>query len=271
MQGCRNIGWLLGGMLLAGVSWGAQWEGWPDEARAFDPLRADPREAGVRLAYLRNHQPYAELGLGGDVGLIAANFDNEDRLTLSGRLLAASRFESGSGAFDLLNIDYIGGFALGYARADTGLELSVFHQSSHLGDEMMYPPARRSMIRYHYEALRLLADHTLWQHLRLYGGGAVRLQSEPEYLDGHWGLQAGCEWTGQCWGIEYYAALDAQWREMDAWEQDLTGQMGVFVGAEKGGTHHKRLFVEYHDGLSTMGQFYLEKEHYMVIGFAMDL
>ncbi len=255
---------------LIQLALGAQWEGLPDEPRAFAPVLADPREAVNRLAYLRDSQPYAELGLGGDIGLVAASFENDDRLTLSGRLLAVSRFESGSGAFDLLNTDYFIGAALGYQHHQTGMELSLLHQSSHLGDEMMYPPARRNMIRYHYEALRLLVDHPLGP-LRLYAGGAVRIQSEPESLQGHWGLQVGAEWTGELFRkVPYYLAIDAQWRELEEWEQDLNMQAGLFLGGQKGGKHRKRLFVEIHDGLSTMGQFYQEPEDYTVLGFAMD-
>ena len=266
----KDVGMLMGWLLWANLAIAAQWQVLPDKGRVFSPLLADPREATVRLGYMKDTETHAEIGLGGDWGLLAADGLQGQRLTLSARALMTSRFEFGSGAFDLVNIDYIGGVALGYGQNNTHCELSLYHQSSHLGDEMMIPPAGRSAIRYHYEALRFLVDHTPCQGLRLYAGPSVRLRSVPESLERHWGLQVGWEWRHAYRSIPFYVAMDVQWRQFDHWQRDMTSQIGLLLGGKRQNPHRKRMFLEFHDGLSTMGQFYRESEHYVLAGLGVD-
>ena len=261
---------VIGIIGLGSQVWGAEWEFLPERGRAFLPLLADPREAVVRLGYMREGDTFAELGLGGDLGLLSVA-SQQGTLTLSGRALVNSRFEFGSGAFDLINTDYIGAAALGYEQDRWQWELCFYHQSSHLGDEMMIPPARRSAIRYNHESLRFLLAHEFWDCLRLYTGPSIRIHSVPESFDSHWSIQLGSEWSRHIGHIPIYLATDIQWRELDQWQRDWTTQIGFFLGYRDKNVHRKRVFLEYHDGLSTMGQYYNDNESYTMIGFSMDL
>ena len=134
--------------------------------------------------------------------------------------------------------------------------LRVYHQSSHLGDEFLLSN-QVDRVNLSYEVLDLLLSFEPWRWLRVYGGGGLYLDREPNLERGL--LQTGVELTSPVAYIAGYlrpvAALDLQNREESNWKPDLSLRAGVQI--EHPALENRRLQIlgEYFDGRSPNGQF----------------
>jgi Protein of unknown function (DUF1207) len=246
----------------------AKWEFCSDRGRAFAPLLADPREAQVRLGFLQDEDgdSFFELGMGGDLGLLRGRFSETEIFTATVRGLIIARFEVGSDSFDMQNADFIGGLALGYRCQNNSAELLIYHQSSHLGDEVL-DDGRRARIDYGRETLRLLGSHQ-FDSLRIYGGPSLHIQAQPEELQGKVTLQFGAEYDlPPAWG-PWYAALDLQCKEENDWVTNFAVQLGLKLGDPAIVVRQQRLFLEYFHGYSNMGQYFDERSSHLMIGLS---
>lgn len=239
-----------------------------DRRRAFRPLRADPREAALRLGILYdNHSDTMfDFGIGGDLGLYRRDV-YDGNLTLSGRGQIVSRFQFNSESFDLLNTDFIGGAALGWARGEHEMELYFYHVSSHLGDEKL-DFGERDRVNYARESLRFLYSRQLgpW---RLYGGPTVTLSGDDVATENRVTLQLGTEVDFMLWEVPMYAGLDLQGRQTNDFRPNVTTVLGLKLGnpAERDPV---RLYLEFFDGYSNMGQYFDERERYIMGGLGYD-
>lgn len=239
-------------MALANTEWLA------DRPRDFKALLADPRETQVRAGFLKadNQKSYMELGLGGHLGIVREESE-DSATTLMARALIGSRFEIGSRSFDLQNTDFIGGLAGSYRKNDDALELFLFHQSSHLGDGI---PQRN----YSLESLRVLYSRT-FSLLRLYGGGEIKLRSDPRDLAGKFSLISGGDWH---FTEDFFTAVDIRFKQ----ETDFKSNVTFVIGYELGPLPRRhRIFLELFDGYSNLGQFAHTREFYAMLGFGFTL
>jgi hypothetical protein len=244
-----------------------EWVWFSSRGRVFQPLLADPMEALFRLSFLyegRDRRWDADLTFGGDVGLLWARLPANRRLSLTVRGLVSSRFEVFSESFDLLNTDFLGGLALGYARAPNSFEFLVFHQSSHLGDEILGRQAR-SRIDYGKEAARLLWARG-WKGGRVYAGLAFTLHALPEELEHAFTLQGGVEDAFQVWKLAMFVALDLQSRQEHDWSPNVAAKWGVWLGNPRKVRNRQWVFLSCFHGFSNMGQFYDVRETCGMIG-----
>jgi hypothetical protein len=248
---------------------GVRWEFFSDKGRAFGPLLADPREAQIRAGYLyqiSESGSFLDLGFGGDLGIVRASTREGMDLTLTGRGLMAPRFQFFSESFNLLNIDFIGGPALGVRSGRNSAEILAYHQSSHLGDDLQDRGERQS-INYSFEALRLLLARRLDWGMRVYVGPSIKVRADPEALQWKVTLQGGAEQPFVLLGILAYAAVDVQAREEADWGRvNVSCQAGIELGNPLFIAKRQRLFVEFFNGSSNMGQFYRESECYVMVG-----
>jgi len=249
---------------------GSRTEFFADRGRAFKALLADPREAQVKLGFLRadDGHSYYDLAFGGDVGLLHSAFAAEQDFSLTVRGLIAARFHFFSRSFDLLNTDFIGGLAAGYRRGEFSAELFLHHQSSHLGDEVL-ESGERERIDFSRETLRLMGS---WERgpLRLYGGPALVVRSDPETAESDLILQAGTEYRQTVMGVPCYAAVDLQSKEENDWAANVAVQVGVELGDPQSVLKRQRLFLEYFNGHSSMGQYHEEHEAYVLLGIGFN-
>ena len=265
----------LGGLAIDGVSGGAEgWGPWLDgRKRVFKPLLADPREARVRTMFLtdRDGDSFFDFGLGSDLGIWYGRdvWSRGDALSIGLRGSVYSRLELFVESFDLQNIDYRGGLVAGYSRGNHSGELMFYHQSSHLGDEVL-DFGKRTRFDYSIEALRFLYAYETgpW---RIYGGPEYLVPAaDPDELSNNWnfrlGAERGFEWFGRPW----YAALDLQMKEENNWRPNVTGQVGFELGDPALDVRRPRLFLEIFDGHSNMGQFYEEREQYYMLGMGYE-
>ncbi len=246
------------------------WFSW-QRGRPVAPLAADVREARFRFGLLvdGDGELFEDLAWGGDLPTIDVGFSDGSRFSVSGRGVMTARFSALSDSFDLQNVDFIGGLALGYARPSWGLELFAAHQSSHLGDELMEQGRQR--IDFGLERLRLLADWRIVDGFRLYGGGAVVMHAWPAAYTGRTTLQAGAEWEHRIvWGLPWYAAVDAAAVVSEPSFGSVTLQTGIGLGTPAEGQSRQRVFLEFYHGTSPMGQFYRDVETYGLAGVAYE-
>jgi hypothetical protein len=235
--------------------------------RAVDILRADPTEARFRFGVMfdKDSRFLEDLAVGGDLGIIRISFQDGSFLSLNARGVLTSRFEFGSESFDLLDVDFVGGPALGYRSGDWSVGMWINHRSAHLGDEVL-ERGDRERIDFSLEEIRTVADYRLGS-FRIYGGVRVVVHAWPEELLGRTTLQLGGEWSGRSMQLPLYLAFDGQLRLDDP---DLTGlslQFGVELGCDECSSRCQSLFLEGFTGRSHLGQFHQERERYVMFGF----
>ncbi|MFH1138609.1 MAG: DUF1207 domain-containing protein [Pseudomonadota bacterium] len=240
-------------------------EFFPDRGRAFQPLEADPREARFRLGFMTNKgDVYEDLGLGGDLGLLWAGLPDGGEITLTARGLFTARFDVFSESFDLRNTDFIGGAAAGWSGENNSLELFVYHQSSHLGDEIL-ERGEQKRIDYSRETARFLWSYSR-DIFRFYAGPAYTFHGWPEKIRDKLDLQAGGACRFSLWKLNLFVAGDAQALGAHDFFVNTTGQAGVYLGATDKTSNRQWIFFEIFQGHSAMGQFFDQWESYQMIG-----
>ena len=241
----------------------------------FEPLIADPRwprfsigyryfidEArnvtwatfGETIAVYRDRGPYDGAW---EVGFQAGVF---------------SLFDLDSPSFDLVNSDFLAALHAAYRLGDLSTFLRVFHQSSHLGDEFLLRN-RIDRINLSFEGLDLKLSYTLFDWLRLYGGGAYLFHRDPSDLR-PWSTQAGFElqtpWRFWADSTRFVTALDVQNREENKWSTEVSVRGGLQFERPQRFGRKISLLVEYYKGHSPNGQFFNSKVEYFGPGLHLD-
>jgi len=117
----------------------------------FRPLLADPKQPRFFISVNDFHSSVvqytlASVGIGETFGLYRFLGRREgDGLQLSVEGAIFAQFNLDTSSADLINADYITGLPAAYRYGDTSLRFRIYHQSSHLGDELLLsanPPQR---------------------------------------------------------------------------------------------------------------------------------
>jgi len=182
----------------------------------------------------------------------------------------ASRFEFGSESFDLWAADFRGGGAWGLCKGPMAYEVVVFHESSHLGDEVI---ERGDRIRQDVgvNGIRLTISRKWNEQFRTYGGVTGVPWADPDELQS-FGFHAGVELTSlPPWDRGYVAAELEGWEWRD-WNPDVTTQIGLFLSPRRDGTwlSTARAYFEFRTGRVDLGQFFNETETRFGLGLALD-
>ena len=242
----------------------------PAKDRLLAPLLADPEETQVRIAYgfPPRQEQVLDVVFGANLVLLRWNIEKEHALDFSVRGRAGGRFETTAESFPQLASDYMGGAAIAWQHLEDTVELLVYHESSHLGDETL-DFGERERIDYSRQTARLLWSHDT-DEWRLYGGGSLNVDTSPDEINRTVVLQGGAEYYFTLGDQDFYAALDVQVREYNDWNVNLNAQIGWFVGP----VYHDsrpRLFLEAFTGHSTLGQFWNESETNFSVGLALGI
>ena len=239
----------------------------------FQPLLADPRWPHFSAAY-RYYPDHPELRHVGAVSF------GETIPLFRGNAFADSQWEAGiqAGVFalfqmdapskDLLNADYFASLFGTWRRGPLSALGRLFHQSSHLGDELLLR-TRLERINLTYESVDLKLSYDLPWGLRVYGGGGYLFDQEPERLK-PWAAQGGVEfrspWTIAAGQIRPVAAVDLQTREENKWNLDVSVRGGIQLENVRVLERNLQLLVEYFHGNSPDGQFYRKRVDYLGLG-----
>jgi Protein of unknown function (DUF1207) len=180
-----------------------------------------------------------------------------------------SIFDLDSQSFDLINTDFFVAGFVGYRFGDFSALARIFHQSSHLGDELLLRETRPNRVNLSYEGLDAKLSYDLPLGLRAYGGGGYLTDVDPSNL-GRGLAQAGAEfrspwalWQGR---LRPVAGIDLQFREENSWQTDLSLRAGLQFEHVSVLGRNLQILVEYFKGPSFDGQFFKQSVEYLGIG-----
>jgi len=243
----------------------------------FQPLLADPRWPHVSAAYRYS------IRTKGSKNTFAASFgetiplyrdtvgDNARWGRWEAGLQAGvfSIFDMDASSFDLINTDFFVSGLLGYRYGALSALGRIFHQSSHLGDELLLRDTRPDRVNLSFEGLDGKLSYELPLGLRAYGGGGYFIHVDPAGV-GRGFLQAGGEWRSpQAFSparVRPIAGFDLQFREENDWHTDLSLRAGLQFESVSVLTRNLQLLVEYFNGRSFDGQFYRLPVEYIGLG-----
>ena len=241
----------------------------------FAPFHADPRWPHFSGAYRRitsGQEP---------TKTFAANFGETFALYRNAAPLGGqweiviqagvfSTFNVGTSSKDLQNADYTVGLLTSYRTGPFSGFLRLHHQSSHLGDEFILnsqPPVNR--INLSFEELDLKLSYELFAWLRLYGGGGMLVDQDPEDLKrgtSEFGVELTSPWT--LWGgkIRPVAYADFQANARSNWRVASSVMAGLQFENARIGDRKLQVLAEYFSGPSPNGQFYTQNTEWFGLG-----
>ena len=241
----------------------------------FHRLLADPRQAQTGVRYYRQGgSDSADVALGNTWGLLrwsdVAGSGWDMQWNVEG--MGYSRFHVSGSVNEFQTIDFFANLPLEARRGKWSGRMTLFHQSSHLGDDYIRRTGDTGF-RYSTEGLRLVGSYDAYEQLRLYAGGTAFLHSIPAGSDG--ALQLGFEartknlgWIDgrECWA---YFAQDMASKGRIGWNVDSNTELGLRLGLPHV-VRATRVHIGYYAGHSQFGQFFARKEHYFNLGISFD-
>lgn len=178
-----------------------------------------------------------------------------------------SIFDLNAASFDLVNADYMVGIPLSFRYEDLSMQLRVFHQSSHLGDEFLLR-TRTHRVNLSYESVDFKLSYDLRALLRMYAGAGYLFRRDPSTLD-PWSIQYGVEltspWPAPPSRWRPIAAVDIQHRQENDWTADVSARAGIEIDGVLL-TRKLQFLLEYFNGHSPNGQFYRDRVQYLGLG-----
>jgi hypothetical protein len=257
------------------------------EGELFRPLVADPKQPRFSgsLEHVRARDAdtsfrAAFISFGEEFGLWGL-WDERGgwQLSLLGGVFAQFNLDP-STSYALINADYTIGFPISWRRDGVAVRARVYHQSSHLGDELLLENPDIQRINLSFEELELLGSWDLpHTRVRVYGGGGILLHRHPTL--NRYRLQCGAEWRGPG-RVLHRAATSGSARlvatPIAAIDMKSFGELGwnlnvrMLAGAElsKGpGGRAVRLFADYYRGHYPFGQFYGQRMWNLGLGVSL--
>jgi len=143
----------------------------------------------------------------------------------------------------------------------------VFHQSGHLGDEVLLR-TRTNRINLSYESIDLKLSYEFGDVLRTYVGGGYLFDQTPSSLDplsAQYGIELRSPWPSRDSRWRPIAAVDVQHREENGWSADVSARAGIEIDGVLL-TRKLQILLEYFTGHSPNGQFYKDKVQYFGLG-----
>lgn len=239
----------------------------------FQPLLADPRWPHFSAAYRyylnnRDLEQVGAVSFGETIPLFRGNASADSQWEAGIQAGVFALFQMDAPSKDLLNADYFAALFGTWRRGPFSALGRVFHQSSHLGDELLLR-TRLERVNLTYESVDMKLSYDLPWGFRVYGGGGYLFDQEPENLK-PWSAQGGVEfrspWTLAAGYIRPVLAVDMQTREENNWSLDLSVRGGIQFENVRVLERNLQLLVEYFNGNSPDGQFYKRRVEYLGVG-----
>jgi hypothetical protein len=167
-----------------------------------------------------------------------------------------SQFNLDASADDLINTDYRIGVPLTYKRGELSARVAIWHQSSHLGDELILNGNAPERVDLSIESVDFVVA---WERggWRPYAGGFYLIRG-PEGLHRNGG-QAGIDYASHApllGGARLVAGLDLKWFEETDWRVGASFKVGLEFGRHHPERRGITVLAEFYDGFSPFGQFY---------------
>jgi len=249
--------------------------------RVFRSPIADPAEPRVFMSRLevkregggsRSEFSAAFLGVGLDFGLLRrAGADPEHGWQLSVFGSADSLFNLDLPGDAIVNTDYRFGFPLTWRNAGWSARARLYHQSSHLGDELILGGNAPRRIDMSFEAADLLLawERSGW---RVYGGASQILATRAQSYDGS-GLHAGFDYVSApspIFGQRLTAGIDLKWLEPARPHSGVSAKVGLMIGRHSLERRGLTLLVEAYEGFAPFGQFFQQEFRYRGLTLQFD-
>jgi len=240
----------------------------------FKPLLADPRWPQFSASYqryLRNSR-LASVGsatFGESFSIYRFGGPVSSQMEVGIQAGVFSIFDLDAESLDLVNADYFVAVPLSFRKDNFSALARVFHQSSHLGDEFLLRGQTRERINLSYEGFDTILSYALPLGFRIYGGGGYLFDLDPSDLK-PWLTQTGLEFrsphTWRNGSLRPVAAIDIQNREESNWDTDVSARAGVQLENPDFLSRKLQILIEYYNGSSPNGQFYIEDIESIGIG-----
>ena len=244
----------------------------------FRPLIADPKQPQFFVSFDRmtsqgSRYTMASVGFGETFGLYRFRGEGEGnglQFSVEGALFA--QFNMSTPSYNLTNADYTIGLPVTFRHGGNSIRFRVYHQSSHLGDELLLGANPPDRVNLSFEALELLYSGE-WRGWRIYAGGEYLVHKEPsdlKPLSAHWGL----EYRGSqplLWKGRPLAGVDMKCLEEHDWAVDTSVKAGLEFGRPGPGQRRLRVMAEWYRGFDPRGQFYVNEVEYFGLGVSLGV
>jgi hypothetical protein len=244
----------------------------------FRPLLADPKQPQVfvslnRFTSVGDRYTLASVGFGETFGFYRFSGSLEGdglQLGLAGAIFA--QFNLSTASYNLVNADCTIGIPVTFRHGGTSLRFRLYHQSSHLGDELLLGAKPPERVNLSFEATELILFRE-WSGRRVYGGGEYRIHKEPADLmpwSAHWGL----EFRGSkplLWKGRPLAGIDRKSLEEHDWAIDTSVKAGLELGRPDPGHRRLRVMGVWYPGFDPRGQFYANRVDYYGLEASLGL
>ena len=259
-----SLAHLLGGfaLLLAFARGAAAGEAFP-AAEVFAPLVADPFETRTFASLLslssdRVDTTIASVGVGKNFGLYRWEGKRAGDASQIGLFVAfASQFDMDRESDPLINTDYRVGATYELRRGQFSGRARLFHQSSHLGDEIILQGVAPQRVDLSLEAVDLVLA---WERsgFRPYAGGLYMLRSSPADVK-EWGVQAGVDYLGTrpvLLGGRLVGGLNYRAFQTNDWHAGLSAKVGLEYGRPRPEPRGITVLFELYNGNAPFGEFF---------------
>jgi hypothetical protein len=238
--------------------------------RSFEPPLASPRVAGFAGRLLSESvgddqfgaESEADVTIGEDFPVVALRRGPQP-ITLGFGVQASGRFSLDDSKSALISNDWQVGFNVFADLAPWEIDLQLYHESSHLGDEYM-KRFNASRLDWTREVLALWVGYYMGK-FRLMGGAGNALVDELDLSP--WLARVGLDFRGGAFTIlgmraHPIAGVFTEGASETDWRVSTSLKAGIAFPGERMG-RELRLSLIGHDGLSTQRQFYRSSSRYI--------
>jgi hypothetical protein len=235
----------------------------------FRPVLADPKQPQFVISRQRVNPDSGDDFVGGWV-VYGETFGIYRYLTgrpcrgvqvdIQGAVFA--QFNVSAPSSDLVNADYVVGLPFTFRVDGVSGRLRVYHQSSHLGDELLLGSPGITRVNLSFEELEALLSYD-WKTLRVYGGAGRLIHFEPDLAV--WRLQYGAESRVRLTDVPIlrvvpsfdFFVIGADFKQFQehGYDRDLSVKAG-FELTSGFSLRRFRLLFDFYNGFNPFGQFY---------------
>jgi hypothetical protein len=241
------------------------WTIFPEE-RLFEPLLADPRWPHFEVSYAHYHEsafPHlvnaAQIALGEDFMVVAYDAGEAGKMDVGLEPAVFGLFNLDALSHDLVNADYRIGLPADYRNGGFSARTSLYHQSSHLGDEFLLDtPVQRINLSYEAVQLRLSYERGAF---RIFAGAERIVHTDTPLSP--WSTEQGAEYLAPASvlseSVRPLVALYIREREETGWRPSVSARAGLQLLSPEGSRRRIAVFLEYYRGDDPNGQFQAER------------
>lgn len=204
------------------------------------------------------------------------NSRSNEILSVNVKGLVRSRFGFKTKSFNLFGNDFYGGISFAVRpewKNSNIIELYLYHQSSHFGDDYVLTTYTNS-VNYSHEVVRVLHSLNIAQNFNLAYGFHYDLRRDVSMPKGRTTLQIDGRYDINLINRQFTLGLDFKSREINKWTPDYSLQAGwkISSGNESDSRHPvQSLIFEYFNGHSNFGQFIQQREEYFLLGIMVNI